>query len=101
MTDSTQRVRESFARQEVMRTLGAELRRVEPGEVLIVLPFRPALTQQHGFLHAGIITTVLDSACGYATYTLMAEDRSYSRSNTRPAFWLRPEEAISPRSARY
>jgi uncharacterized protein (TIGR00369 family) len=65
------RVRENFGQQRVMRLIGAELTRVTPGEVWIELPFRPDLTQQHGYLHAGIIATVLDSACGYAAYTLM------------------------------
>lgn len=65
------RVRASFARQQVMATLGAALTRVAPGEVEIQLPFRQDLTQQNGFLHAGIITTILDSACGYAAFSLM------------------------------
>lgn len=65
------RVAESFARQQVMDTLGARLVRVAPGEVEIVLAHRAALTQQHGFLHAGIVATALDSACGYAAFTLM------------------------------
>ncbi|HSD20933.1 MAG TPA: PaaI family thioesterase [Anaeromyxobacter sp.] len=54
-----------------MTTLGATLERVAPGEVDIRLPFRGDLTQQHGFLHAGAMTTVVDSACGYAALTLM------------------------------
>lgn len=62
-------VRESFARQNLMSTLGAELARVEVGAVEIRLPFRTDLTQQHGFLHAGAVTSVLDSACGYAALT--------------------------------
>jgi len=66
-----QRVRASFERQAAMATLGATLARVAPGEVTIELPFRSELTQQHGFLHAGIVTTVMDSACGYAALTLM------------------------------
>jgi uncharacterized protein (TIGR00369 family) len=68
------RIRESFARQSIMRLIGADLRRVEPGAVDIVLPYREDLTQQNGFIHAGIITTVADSACGYAAYTLMPAD---------------------------
>jgi acyl-coenzyme A thioesterase PaaI-like protein len=60
------RVRASFDRQRAMHTIGARLVRVEPGEVELELPFRDDLTQQHGFLHAGIITTLVDSACGYA-----------------------------------
>ena len=65
------KVRASFARQQVMTTIGATMTRVEPGEVEIRTPFRPDLTQQHGFLHAGIITTIVDSACGYAALSLM------------------------------
>jgi uncharacterized protein (TIGR00369 family) len=65
------RVRSSFERQTVMATIAATLARVEPGEVEITLPYRMDLTQQHDFVHAGIIATVLDSACGYAAYTLM------------------------------
>ncbi len=68
------RVRSSFARQQVMATIGAQLTRVEPGAVIIELPFREDLTQQHGFLHAGIVTTILDSACGYAAFSLMPAD---------------------------
>lgn len=68
------RVRESFTRQIVMQTIGARLVRVEPGIVEIDLPFRADLTQQHGFLHAGIVATVLDSACGYAAFSLMPAD---------------------------
>ncbi|GLC24692.1 PaaI family thioesterase [Roseisolibacter agri] len=65
------RVRASFARQQFMTLLGARLERVVAGEVCIRLPFQPALTQQHGFLHAGVVTSVVDSACGYAALTLM------------------------------
>lgn len=57
-----------------MSTLGAELVRVAPGEVDIRLPFRADLTQQHGFLHAGVVTSIADSACGYAAFSLMAAD---------------------------
>jgi uncharacterized protein (TIGR00369 family) len=65
------RVRESFTRQRVMTTLGAQFTRVSAGEVDIEMPYRSDLTQQHGYLHAGIVTTVLDSACGYAAFTLI------------------------------
>lgn len=54
-----------------MSTLGASIESVLPGEVVLGLPFRAELTQQHGFLHAGIVTSVVDSACGYAALTLM------------------------------
>ena len=69
-----ERVRGSFARQPFMATLGARLTRVEPGAVDILLPYRPDLTQQHGFVHAGAVTSVVDSACGYAAFTLMPAD---------------------------
>jgi len=69
-----ERVRASFARQAAMRTIGAELTSVTPGIVEIEMPFSSELTQQHGFLHAGIISTALDSACGYAAFSLMPED---------------------------
>tara|TARA_B100000949_G_C14273383_1_gene448431 strand:- start:673 stop:1137 length:465 start_codon:yes stop_codon:yes gene_type:complete len=69
-----ERVTESFARQKVMKTIGAELSNVEYGVVEIEMPYSEALTQQHGFLHAGILSTVLDSACGYAALTVMPED---------------------------
>lgn len=72
--DFEARVRASFARQQIMATIGAELTRVNPGEVEIEMPFRADLTQQHGFLHAGIISTALDSACGYAAYSVMPID---------------------------
>jgi len=65
------RVRASFARQAAMKTIGATLAAVEPGRVVIELPWAQALTQQHGFLHAGMVATGLDSACGYAGFSLM------------------------------
>ncbi|HET9537803.1 MAG TPA: PaaI family thioesterase [Mesorhizobium sp.] len=54
-----------------MRTIGAELTLVRPGTIEIEMPYSSALTQQHGFLHAGVISTALDAACGYAAYSLM------------------------------
>jgi uncharacterized protein (TIGR00369 family) len=65
------RVSRSFDEQAVMQTLNAALTRVEPGEVQIEIPYQQALTQQDGFLHAGISSTIMDSACGYAAFTLM------------------------------
>jgi uncharacterized protein (TIGR00369 family) len=65
------KVRESFALQRVMQTIGASLESVGPGEVTISLPFRDDLTQQDGFIHAGITAAIADSACGYAAYSLM------------------------------
>ena len=54
-----------------MSLIGAKLMRIEPGIIEITLPYRADLTQQHGYLHAGIVTTIADSACGYAAYSLM------------------------------
>ena len=68
------RVRESFQRQIVMQTIGASLESVEPGLVSIRLPFSRGLTQQHGFLHAGIVATIVDSTCGYAALSLTPDD---------------------------
>jgi len=72
--DFEDRVRESFARQKIMTTIGAELTRVTPGIVEIEMDFSEGLTQQHGFLHAGVISTAMDSACGYAAFTVMPEN---------------------------
>ena len=65
------RIRSSFALQQLMTSIGARIIKVVPGEVQIELPYNSAWTQQNGFIHAGIITSVVDSACGYAAYTLM------------------------------
>lgn len=65
-----ERIRASFARQGAMGLIGASLARVEPGHVEIALPFRPDLTQQHGFFHGGVTAMIADSAAGYAAYTL-------------------------------
>src|SRR5215204_5452487 len=64
-------IRQSFAKQKIMGLIGAELTRVDPGVVEITLPYRADLAQQHGYVHAGIVTTIADSACGYAAYSLM------------------------------
>jgi uncharacterized protein (TIGR00369 family) len=64
-------VQRSFARQPVMNLIGASLSLVEPGVVEITLPYRADLAQQDGYVHAGIVTTIADSAAGYAAYTLM------------------------------
>jgi len=74
--DFEMRVRASFARQKVMETIGASLTSVAPGEVEIELPFRDDLTQHHGYLHAGIVTSIVDTACGFAAMTLMPADAS-------------------------
>src|SRR6195256_3891161 len=61
----------SFSQQPIMNLIGARLALVEPGVVEITLPFRPDLAQQHGYLHAGVVATIADSASGYAAYSLM------------------------------
>jgi len=68
------RVHDSFARQGVMHTLGATLEVADAGRVVIVMPHKAELSQQHGFVHAGIVSTALDSACGYAAFSLMPAD---------------------------
>ena len=65
------RVAASFDRQEAMRTLGIEIAQLRPGEIELTMPYAATYTQQHGFTHAGIIATALDSACGYAAFSLM------------------------------
>ena len=70
--DFERAVRESFAKQTFMTTLGAALERVEPGAVDVAVPFSEALCQQNGYLHAGVLASVADSACGYAARTLAA-----------------------------
>ena len=72
--DYEARIRSSFEKQGVMKTIGAALTKIAPGEVVIEFSYDTSLTQQHGYVHAGVVTTVVDSACGYAAYTLMAPD---------------------------
>jgi len=69
--DFEARVRYGFGLQTLMTTIDARMTRILPGEVHIELPFSPNLTQQHGYIHAGLITSIVDSACGFAAYTLM------------------------------
>ncbi|HSM39563.1 MAG TPA: PaaI family thioesterase [Afifellaceae bacterium] len=68
------RVEASFGRQKAMQSLGITVVAIAPGRVELVMPYSPDFTQQHGFIHAGIVTTALDSACGYAAFSLMDED---------------------------
>jgi uncharacterized protein (TIGR00369 family) len=72
--DYAARVRDSFARQGLMRHLGAELLELKPGHAEIRARFRAELTQQHGYFHAGVSGAIADSACGYAAFTLMPEN---------------------------
>lgn len=70
------RIRDSFARQGLMAHLGAEIAAIGPGTVTIRLPFRPELTQQHGYFHGGSTAAIADAAGGYAGSTLMPEGSS-------------------------
>ena len=70
------RVRDSFGRQRLMEFIGAELAQLQPGRCEIRLPCRDDLTQQHGYIHAGIISTIVDNAGGYAGFSLMPADAS-------------------------
>jgi uncharacterized protein (TIGR00369 family) len=70
------RVQASFDRQAMMTTLGVEVIAVEPGRVEMSLPHDDRFTQQHGFLHAGAVASVLDTACGYAAYSVMPPEAS-------------------------
>lgn len=67
------KTRASFGRQSMMQTLGVEIAELKPGHVTLAMPFDARFTQQHGFMHAGAISTVLDTACGFASSTLMEE----------------------------
>ena len=80
----------SFSKQEMMRTLGVEVRSVQPGDVVLAFDRDDRLTQQHGFIHAGVLGTVLDSACGWAALSLMPADHAvltveYKLNLLRPA----------------
>jgi uncharacterized protein (TIGR00369 family) len=70
-----ERIKESFDKQGLMQTLNARLVEVEKGRVKITCEFSKTLTQQHGFFHAGVLTSLADSACGYAALTLMPLDK--------------------------
>jgi uncharacterized protein (TIGR00369 family) len=70
------RVRDSFARQAAMRLIGAQLAAIEPGRCIIELTVREELTQQHGYVHGGIVGMIADSAGGYAAFSLMPADAS-------------------------
>src|SRR5690606_4048607 len=91
MQEIRQRVAENFARQGLMRTLGAALELVEDGEVHISMPFSSQLSQQLGYVHAGAVTSIVDSACGYAGLTrapaghdiVTAEFKTKDRKSTR------------------
>jgi uncharacterized protein (TIGR00369 family) len=80
------RMQEAFDRQGVMLTLGVTVVELNPGRVTLSLPFAPHLTQHHGFLHAGVITTVMDSAAGFAAFTLMDADAEVLTAEFKSSF---------------
>jgi len=71
--DYQKRVHHSFAQQTITSTLSMSIDEIQPGQISLAMPFAKTHTQQHGFVHAGIITTGLDNACGYAAFSLMAD----------------------------
>jgi uncharacterized protein (TIGR00369 family) len=71
-----QRCKESFERQGLMKLLGAELVEAGGGRAAIEVPYREDLTQQHGYFHGGVVTSIADTACGYAAYTTMPPNSS-------------------------
>ena len=72
--EAVARMHADFARQGAMASLGITVADVAPGRVTLAMPFNPNFTQHHGFIHAGVITTAMDSACGFAAFTLMDAD---------------------------
>ena len=69
-----EKIRQSFDRQGLMKTLNAKLIFVEKGQVKISCEFSENLTQQHGFFHAGVVTSIVDSACGYAALSMLSDN---------------------------
>lgn len=88
-----QRVEASFNQQGLMRVIEARVVEVAPGRCVIEAPFRKTLTQQHGFLHAGVLTMLADNACGYATLTLLPPDQEVLTAELKVNF-LRPARGI-------
>ena len=84
--DALTRMRADFDRQGVMATHGVTVADVAPGRVTLTLPFRADLTQHHGFLHAGVVTTAMDSAAGFAAFTLMDADAEVLTAEFKASF---------------
>ena len=84
--DALTRMRADFDRQGVMATHGVTVADVIPGRVTLTLPFRADLTQHHGFLHAGVVTTAMDSAAGFAAFTLMDADAEVLTAEFKASF---------------
>lgn len=86
------RIRQSFDRQGFMRSLGARIESIEPGSVTITCPYTPALTQQHGMWHGGVLASLVDVACGYAALSSMPDDREVLTVEFKIQF-LKPAES--------
>ena len=84
--DALTRMQAAFDRQGIMATLGITVAEVAPGRVTLTCPFRADLTQHHGFLHAGVITTAMDSAAGFAAFTLMDEGAEVLTAEFKASF---------------
>jgi len=74
--DYMARTRAAFALQAMMKAAQAEIHSIEPGVVVIDFPFCEQFTQQHGYMHAGLVTAIVDSACGFAAFTLAPRDNT-------------------------
>src|SRR5687767_11595874 len=88
--DCEQRIRSSFAKQGLMRTLGATLGSVSPGRVEVEIRPDPSIAQQHGFIRAGALSAVADTAAGYAALTLMPRGTGVLTTDSRPTSSRRP-----------
>ena len=87
------RIEASFALQGLMRVIEARIAELRPGRCTIEAPFRKTLTQQHGFLHAGVLTTLADNACGYATLSLLPPGQEVLTAELKVNF-LRPARGV-------
>jgi|SRR5512132_1326081 acyl-coenzyme A thioesterase PaaI-like protein len=93
--EQQKRVRASFAKQGLMTTLGATLDSVSPGVVEIIVSPHPAILQQHGFVHGGVVSAIADSAAGYAALSLMPVDTGFSLQSSRSTFLLPQQVSTS------
>lgn len=88
------KVESSFNRQQAMHSLGITIAELRPGFIALEMPHNSDFTQQHGFMHAGIITTALDSACGYAAFSLMEPDAAVLSVEFKANFLAPAEGAL-------
>ncbi|MCX8133584.1 MAG: PaaI family thioesterase [Roseococcus sp.] len=92
-TEIQKRIEASFAQQGLMRVVEARVAEVAPGRCVIEAPFRKTLTQQHGYLHAGVLTMLADNACGYATLSLLPPGQEVLTAELKVNF-LRPAKGV-------